>query len=64
MRLSNKLMQQVSKLSPGHKLELACRMFGCDGTETDNYGQTVLFTNLKVGRDDRVRQMKPSDFDR
>jgi hypothetical protein len=55
-----KAVALANGLTPAEKLEIACQILGC-GTETDNHGQIILYTEMK--RDgDIVRDMTAEDF--
>lgn len=59
------LCARLEELTHADKVDLAARMFDCNKTDHDNYGQIVLYTGLKWATakgKDIVRRMTKRDF--
>lgn len=56
------IIKLTKKWSIGKRLKLAAKLIGCDLSNRDNYGQIILYTDVKWKGNELV-QMVESDFE-
>lgn len=54
------LIKKIESMTPAQKVRFAEAMF--TDVQCDNYGQVLVYTGLRFGKNGRLRRLRDSDF--